>query len=255
MKKVFLLGSTLILSFALIFGLTGCDEKKDTFIIATEAGYAPFEYVGEGGKIEGVDIDISKAIAEKLGKELEIKNMAFKAALESGQAGKVDMVAACVTITDERKEKMDFSTPYFDSSQVAIVNVNEPIFEDYKKDELKDKIIGVQHGSVADTWVKEHVQNAKEVRKYDMLSIAASDLKQNKLDLIIADKLVAQQMIAKSDGAFTLANGAVVEGEQIGLAIPKGNDELLKTINEVIDELKANGKIDEFFKKHNEISE
>ncbi len=287
MKKVFLLTPMLIITLALSVGLTACSgneaeqaakeddkataevnedkaaeqkpaedtdvpaEAKDDskLIVATEAGFAPYEYIGDDGEIVGVDIDIAQAIADKLGKELVIKNMSFDGALMDVSNGKVDMVAAGVSVTDERKEVMDFSEPYYTSYQVLMVNSENPAFEKTTLENLNGKIVGAQQGTIGDFWITDETD--AEVKRYTELAVAAMDLKQGKIDAIILGNVVAKEMIAANGGGMKIAEGDPILNDDTALALPKDSDEDFKnTVNEVINELKESGKIDEFFNNH-----
>jgi len=149
MKKR-IIGVITFIVFTMLF-VTGCKSKKDTIIVGTEAGFAPYEYL-EGDEVVGVDMDIAKAIADYLGKELVIKNMDFKGALAAVQSGQVDFVAAGVSVDEERMKVMDFSVDYVDSTEVVVVNKENPMVSSI--DDLDGKIIGVQEGNIADFWVE-----------------------------------------------------------------------------------------------------
>ncbi len=289
MKKSFTITMSLILSLFLMFSLSACGEKKDNdtakddnksvndeqnkdaedkekedgkkdaneneaednyLIVATEAGFPPFEYMTDSGEIVGIDIDIAQAIADKLGKELKIKNMAFDGALLEVKNGKVDMVAAGVSVTEDRKKNMDFSEPYFESYQVLIVNAENPRIEEATKENIKGKIIGVQQGSVGDIWITDETEPA-EIKRFAELAIAAMQLEQDKLDAVILDNVVAKEMADNSGGKLKILDGDSILKEAIAIALPKdAPDEFKNAVNEVIIELKDSGKIDELFEKH-----
>lgn len=220
------------------------EGDADTIIVGTEAGFAPYEYM-EGNEIVGVDIDIANAIAEHLGKELVIKNMDFDGALMAVQNGKVDFVAAAVSVDEERAKVMDFSIDYIDSTEVVVVNKEAPAVADI--DDLDGKIIGVQQGNIADFWVEENT-DAKEIKRYTKFAQAAEDLKNGKIDCIVMDEFPAQEMVA-ANPELTILDGVLFE-DKYAIAVDKGNTELLDEINKVIKQLKDDGKIDEFFAKH-----
>ena len=134
--------------------------------VGTEAGFAPYEYL-VGDQVEGVDIDISQAIADKLGVKLVVQNMDFDGALAAVQQGKVDIVAAGVSVSPDREKVMDFSDKYVDSSDVIVVNAASPAVKESSADALKDLTVGVQQGNIADLWVS-NPDNAspKSVQRY-----------------------------------------------------------------------------------------
>jgi polar amino acid transport system substrate-binding protein len=222
----------------------GCGSKKETIIVGTEAGFAPYEYM-KGNEVVGVDMDIAKAIADHLGKELEIRNMDFDGALLAVQNGTVDFVAAGVSVDEERALVMDFSIDYVDSTEVVVVNKDNPTVASI--DDLDGKIIGVQQGNIADFWVEENVE-AKEIKRYTKFAQAAEDLKNGKIDCIVMDQFPAEDMVA-TNPELTILDGVLFE-DKYAIAVKKGNKELLDEINKVIEKLKDEGKIDEFMANH-----
>jgi ABC-type amino acid transport/signal transduction systems, periplasmic component/domain len=261
MKKLGILALLAITSF----GLIACSKEKEsvgteaevtddkgekkTLIIGTEAGFAPYEYM-EGTEVVGVDMDICQAIATAMGAELEIRNMDFDGALLAVQQGQIDLAAAGISITEERQQIMDFSDYYVDSSVVIVVNTAEPAVTESSADALKDKIVGVQQGNTADLWVSdiEEVQPA-EIRRYTKFAQAADDLKNNKIDVIVMDELPALELVSLTEGLM-IVEGDPLFVEQYAIAVKKGNQELLDQVNEVIAQLIADGKIDEFIANH-----
>lgn len=219
-------------------------NKQDTIIVGTEAGFAPYEYM-EGDQVVGIDMDIAQAIADALGKKLEIKNMDFDGALLAVQNGTIDFVAAGVSVDEERARVMDFSVDYVDSTEVVVVNKKTPAVESV--DDLTDKIIGVQQGNIADFWVEENVE-AKEIRRYTKFAQAAEDLKNNRIDCIVMDQFPAEDMVA-ANPELVILNGVLFQ-DKYAIAVTKGNTELLDEINKVIEQLKADGKIEEFTANH-----
>jgi len=226
--------------------LVACGKKKETLIVGTEAGFAPYEYM-EGDKVVGIDMDIAQAIADAMGKELEIKNMDFDGALLEVQQGKIDLVAAGVSIDADRALVMDFSDEYVNSKDVVIVNKANPMVA--SKDDLNDKIIGVQQGNIADFWVS-NVENvtAKEVKRYTKFAQAAEDLKNSKIDCIVMDIYPAQELVGANE-ELTILDGTLFE-DKYAIAVKKGNTKLLEQINKVIAQLTEDGKIEEFTANH-----
>lgn len=246
-----------VVTAVLVGSLGACGTKeKDTsdegkqvateskLIVGTEAGFAPYEYM-QGNEVVGIDMDIAKAIADAMGRELEIKNMDFDGALLAVQNGTVDFVAAGVSVDEERKQVMDFSVDYVNSTEVVIVNKENPAVANVE--DLTDKIIGVQQGNIADFWVEENVE-AKEIKRYTKFAQAAEDLKNGKLDCVVMDKFPAEDMVA-ANPELAILDGTLFE-DKYAIAVKKGNKELLDKINEVIEQLKADGKIEEFTANH-----
>lgn len=250
----------LLLTGAMVLALAACGnsaEKEEDgitsdgkLIVGTEAGFAPYEYL-EGDEVVGVDMDIAKAIADELDLELEIQNMDFDGALIAVQQGKVDIVAAGVSVDPEREKVMDFSENYVDSTEVVVVNAETKAVTTTEAAGLVGKKIGVQQGNIADLWVSntDNVEKA-EITRYTKFTQAAEDLKNNKIDCIVMDEVPAKEMVASSDGKLAIVEGDPLFVDQYAIALKKGNKELLEKVNEVIKELKEDGSIDKFIAAH-----
>ena len=248
MKKII----SLALAGVVALSITACGEKKsesDTLIVGTEAGFAPYEYM-KGKEVVGIDMDIAKAIADDMGKELKIKNMEFDGALASVASGKVDFVAEGVSINEKRKKTMDFSHEYVDSTEVIVVNGENPAISGKVSGEsLNGKVVAVQQGNIADSWVSnEENCKPKEVKRYTKFAQASEDLKNNKVDCIVMDKYPAEKLISENK-ELKILDGVLFE-DKYAIAVKKGNKELLDKINKVIDKLIADGKIEEFTANH-----
>lgn len=252
-KKVagILLAGTMMISMAACGGKEE-GAKSEKLIVGTEAGFAPYEYM-KGNEVVGIDMDIAKAIADEMGKELEIKNMDFDGALAAVQSGKVDFVAAGVSISPEREEAMDFSNEYVNSTEVIVVNKENPAVtpagEELAGSDLDGKVVAVQQGNIADIWVSNKDNcNPKEVKRYTKFAQAAEDLKNGKIDCIVMDQYPAEELVA-ANGTLTTLDGTLFE-DKYAIAVKKGNKELLDEINKVIDKLVEEGKIEEFTANH-----
>ncbi len=243
---------TVLMCAAMTLSMAACGsdnasaKNDDKIYVGTEAGFAPYEYMS-GDQVVGVDMDIAQAIADALGKELVIKNMDFDGALNAVQQGQVDFVAAGVSVDEERQKVMDFSHNYVDSSDVVIVNASADTVK--TNEDIADKIVGVQQGNIADIWMTNNYPDA-QVKRYTKFVQAAEDLKNNKIDAIVMDLYPAQELVATNPELKILDEENPVFVDQYAIAVKKGNQELLDQINEVIDQLIANGKIEEFTAKH-----
>lgn len=256
MKKVV----CLLLAAVTAVSLAGCGKSSDDnkLIVGTEAGFAPYEYM-QGDKVVGIDMDISQAIADAMGKKLVIKNMDFQGALAAVGSGKVDFVAAGVSIDEKRKKTMDFSHEYVSSTEVVVVNKDSSNVTSVK--DLNNKIIGVQEGNIADFYVSNPdnvTTDSKNIKRYSKFVQAAEDLKNNKIDCIVMDQYPAQELVAANDSLTTLkkddGTDDVLFEDKYAIAVKKGNKELLNKINEVIDQLIKDGKIEEFTANHTKAS-
>lgn len=236
MKKFMLLVMSILL-------LTGCKRDDNKLILATEAGFAPYEYY-QDGEIVGVDIDIAREIAASLGKELVIKDVSFDFIINEIKSGKSDIGAAGMSITKERLEEVDFSVEYAVSNQVVIVPMDSKITS---IDQISNHRIAVQLGTVADSYVNENYKDATVIRQKKYLSMV-EDLKAGKVDLIIMDLLPANEIIKSNEGLKILDEYLFTD--KYGMAIKKGNKELLDKVNDVLTRLMSEGKIEEYTIKH-----
>ena len=236
MKKFMLLVMSILL-------LTGCKRDDNKLILATEAGFAPYEYY-QDGEIVGVDIDIAREIALSLGKELVIKDVSFDFIINEIKSGKSDIGAAGMSITKERLEEVDFSVEYAVSNQVVIVPMDSKITS---IDQISNQRIAVQLGTVADSYVNENYKDATVIRQKKYLSMV-EDLKAGKVDLIIMDLLPANEIVKSNDGLKILDEYLFTD--KYGMAIKKGNKELLDKVNDVLTRLMSEGKIEEYTIKH-----
>lgn len=237
MKKLVILGLFILL-------LCGCKKDEDTIIMVTEAGFAPYEYY-ENGEVVGVDIDIAKEIAKHLGKKLVIKDIDFDSIINELNSGKADFALAGMSILPERLEQVDFSLEYAVSKQVVVAlknNTNIKTIED-----LKNKKIAVQLGSVADIYASSDIEGAKVIQQKKFLS-AAQDVKSGKADCLIMDALPASELV-KNNEDLTILNIELFT-DKYAAAVAKGNTSLLREINSVLEELMQEGKIEEYTMNH-----
>ncbi len=222
------------------------EEAKEaaggTLIMGTNAEFPPYEYY-ENNEIVGIDAEIAKAIADKLGMELQIEDMAFDAIVPAVTSGKVDFGAAGMTVTEERLQSVDFTDTYANSNQVAIVQNDSEIAG---SEDLKGKLIGVQLGTTGDALATE-IEGAT-VERYNKGLEAVQSLKQGKIDAVVIDQATAEAFAKNTDGIKLLEEK--MSEEEYAIALKKGNTELLEKMNGAIEELKADGTIDEIVAKY-----
>lgn len=231
-----------IFLFLIAFVITGCGRNENEIIMVTEAGFAPYEYY-EDGEIVGVDIDIAREIAKYFNKDLVVRDIDFDSIINELNSGKADFAIAGMSITPEREEEVDFSIEYVVSNQVVVVKKSSNI----TMNDISNKRIAVQLGSVADTYVSENLKKATVIQQKKYLSMV-EDLKADKVDLIIMDNLPAQKIILENDNLKIL--DGYLFSDSYGIAVKSGNEELLKGINEVLENLIKENKIEEFVINH-----
>ena len=219
--------------------LTTVEAGKLT--MATNAAFPPYEMTTDAGEFEGIDIDTAKAIAEKLGLELQIDDMDFDAALLSVQQGKADIVMAGVTVTDERKAVMDFSDSYATGIQSIIVPEGSDITS---PDDLAGK--KTQRGTTGYIYCSDDFGDDAVVAYDDGLT-AVQALKNGQVDAVVIDNAPAQEFVAANPGLVILDTSYAEEDYAIGLA--KGSA-LEDAVNAALEELKADGTLQSIVDKY-----
>ena len=221
--------------------LTTVEAGKLT--MATNATFPPYEMTTDSGEIEGIDVDTAKAIAEKLGLELQIDDMDFDAALLSVQQGKADIVMAGVTVTDERKAVMDFSDSYATGIQSIIVPNGSDIAS---PDDLEGKKIGTQRGTTGYIYCSDDFGDDAVVAYDDGLT-AVQALKNGQVDAVVIDNAPATEYVAANPGLVILDTSYAEEDYAIGMA--KGSA-LEDAVNAALEELKADGTLQSIVDKY-----
>ena len=217
------------------------DALADGVLTAgTNAEFPPFEYVGDDGEADGFDIALIKAIGEKLGVEVKVENMEF-ASLVSSIGTKIDVAIAGMTVTDERKQTVDFSDSYYEAVQYVILPEGSEIAT---ADDLKNKKIGVQLGTTGD-FIAEEIEGA-ETSQYNKAVDAVNDLVNGRLDCVIIDKNPALVFESKFEGQVTAVDGVQFDfaPEEYAIALPKGDTALAEKLNTALQELKDDGTFD-----------
>ena len=221
--------------------LTTVEAGKLT--MATNATFPPYEMTTDSGELEGIDVDTAKAIAEKLGLELQIDDMDFDAALLSVQQGKADIVMAGVTVTDERKAVMDFSDSYATGIQSIIVPNDSDIAS---PDDLAGKTIGTQRGTTGYIYCSDDFGD-ENVVAYDDGLTAVQALNNGQVDAVVIDNAPAQEFVAANPGLKVLDTSYAEEDYAIGMA--KGSA-LEDAVNKALEELKADGTLQAIVDKY-----
>lgn len=213
---------------------TTIEEGK--LIMSTNAAFPPYEMVADDGSIEGIDVEIAGAIAEKLGLELVVEDMDFDAALLAVQEGKSDIIMAGVSVTEDRLMVMNFSDTYATGVQSVIVKEGS----DVTMDNLADKMIGTQRGTTGYIYASDDYGD-DHVTAYDNGASAVQALLNGQVDCVIIDNAPAQEFVAANPG-LTLLDGAWVE-EEYAIGLNKDNTALLEAVNAALAELTADGTV------------
>lgn len=247
---------TLALGATLAAGsLASCGNSKDELVMVTEASFEPFESLDEDGNFVGIDIEIAKAFAESQGKELKINNIEFDAILPAIQTGKADFAAAGMTVTETRKQTVDFTDTYYSASQVVIVKKNSTYASMTTKDAIETALnqsgitIGCQSGTTGNSYIvgDEDLEFAglknAECQAFTTGYLACQSLQNGQIDAIIIDNEPAKLYLKNYSDLMILP--VTLTEEDYAMAVQKGNTELLEKLNAFIKDIKENGKLKE----------
>ena len=213
------------------------ETSADVLVMGTNAAFPPYEFVADDGSYAGIDVEIATAVAEKLGKTLEIKDMEFDSLIPAVAGGSIDFVMAGLTVTDERKETVNFSETYSTGIQVIIVKEGSEIAS---VDDLEGKKIGVQAGTTGDIYATGDY-GQENVSQFNNGSLAVQALINGQVDCVIIDNEPAKNFVAANEGLTILETEYTVE--DYAAAFAKENTELLDQFNAALAELTADGTI------------
>lgn len=243
-----------------VFALAGCGSSggeakggvplvhAGQLTVCSDVPYAPFEDFDTSAPsgFKGFDVDIVTQIAKDLGTKLVIQKSSFDP-LQSGatlNAGQCDLGASAMTITDQRKKHIDFSTPYYDSKQSLLVPAGSSI---HSIADLAGKTLGVQKATTGATYAEEHVKNAKKIVAMDNDGVEFQALKAGNVDALLQDLPV--NLLHTTDGKFKVVQ-TYSTGEQYGLAVKKGNTKLLDAVNKSLAKMKSDGQYQKLYDKY-----
>ncbi len=242
MKKLTLLGISVLMLASLVF--TSCSSTPMKIQVATDATWFPFEYINDQtGQIEGFDIDVMNAIAERENLQIEFINVGFDPLLAGMAQGTYDCAISSITITAERQKAMLFSDPYFTAGQIVVVLKGNTSFT--SKDNLTGDV-GAQLGTTGAMEVEK--LTGVSLKTYDDIGLAFQDLMNGQINAVICDVPVAQGYVgANPDNLKTI--GEMFTTEQYGIAVAKGKTDLLAKINAGIKAIIEAGLIEQFTTK------
>ena len=263
-KNVLIIMMALVLAFAMTACGGGSDEggsaadasaasltaEEGVLHMATNATFPPYENVSDDGGFEGIDIDIAQAIADELGLELVVDDMDFSSILTAVQGGKADIAMAGMTVTDERKESVDFTVPYTTAVQVVIVPEDSPI---KTIDDLANaNMIGCQEGTTGYIYCsappEEDGYGEDHVTAYTSGPVAVQALVAGKVDAVVIDQEPAKQYVAANPGLKILETEFAVEDYAIGIS--KDNPELYEAVNDALQKLIDDGTVQSIIDKY-----
>lgn len=246
MKKIL----SLLVAILLCLALTACSSnseqaQKKTLVMATEATFQPYEYY-DGDTIIGIDVDIAKAIAEKMGAELEVVDVEFDSIIPGVMSGKYDFGAAGMTVTDERLEQVNFSDSYATGVQVVVVNEDSAItsIDNLFDESIEGLTIGTQAGTTGFLYATWDIEEAGlgTVKSFQKYTDVAQALLNKQIDCILMDNEPAKAICQNNPSLKIIDSEYAVE--DYAIAIAKENTELLDQMNAALNELIADGTVE-----------
>jgi polar amino acid transport system substrate-binding protein len=223
---------------------------KEYLVVGTSPDFPPFEYIDEAGNVVGFDIDLIRLLAQRAGyKDIRIVTMDFDSLIPALTQGKIDVIAAGMTITEERKKVVDFTDPYWEADQAILVR-RDSGFTPKSVDDLEGKIVGVQTGTTGADYVKSYAEEhgiQLTVKEYSSFVLAVQDLVNGRVDAVVVDSPVAKMFEQK----YPVTIAAIIKtGEQYGFAVRKGNTMLLQALNQALHEVKNSPEWNELIEKY-----
>jgi polar amino acid transport system substrate-binding protein len=228
-----------------VLATTGCQSSGQTLVVGTSADYEPFEYIGDDGEFTGFDIELMEEIADRMGRELEWQDIAFDGLIGALQSGKIDAIIAAMSATPEREEQVDFTDPYFIGADAIIVAEDSGISIS-KNEDMAGYQVGVQSGTIQEEWIDENIE--AELSRYERAEQAIMDLQSGRIEIVAMDYYAAQSFIEQ--GGIQLALQTEFAGEHMAIAVQDGNTELQEELDQIIDELQAEGFIEDLALKY-----
>lgn len=247
MKKLSFILVSLLLVMAVL--LSACSQKATTgqvVKVATDATFKPFEYTDDAGNLIGIDIELMDMIAEKAGFTIEWVNLPFDSALAGISECQYDASIAAISITDDRKEAMLFSDPYMTAGLVVVVSANNDTIQGM--DDLVGLTVAAQLGTTGEL-AAQAIENVT-YKPYDSYELAFLDLANGQIDAVVADSPVAAGYVKANPDSIKMV-GDIFDSADYGIAFCKDKTELRDQVNTVLNELIAEGVVDDLSKKYN----
>lgn len=229
------------------------DSSNVTYIVGSDATYAPFEYQDDKGQVIGFSQEVMQAVADKAGIKVQFVNKPWEGIFETLNTGDSDIVSSSVTITEERKAQMDFSEPYFEATQMIAINDGKGAdiksFADLNNGKY---LVSVQTGTTGDIVSQKLLgADSKQIKRFESMPLALKELLAGGVDVSVGDNGVVQNFVTNNPGAkLRTVVDPTFEKEHYGFAVKKGrSDDLLSKINTGLAGIKSDGTYDKIYAK------
>ncbi len=235
MLKKLIFASLIVAGAIASGGHAGAQDK--TIKIATEGAYPPFNGKDASGALIGFDVDIARALCEEMKAKCEIVGQDWDGMIPALEAKKYDAIAASMSITDERKQKVAFTDPYYSNYLRVVTKKGSGITG---PESLKGKTVGAQRSTVASTYSEDKLGRGSTVKLYDTQTAAYSDLEAGRLDALVSDVYPAYDWLKDKPG-FEFVGDKIDLNDKIGIAVRKDDKELLASLNNALKTIRENG--------------
>ncbi|SDE85604.1 ABC transporter substrate-binding protein [Rhodospira trueperi] len=240
--------TALALAVAATVAFAGPAVAEEPLRIGTEGAYPPFNMVDENGDLHGFDIDIANALCAEMERECTFVIQDWDGIIPGLLAGKYDAIVASMSVTEERKQAVDFTNKYWTNKLQFIAPTDVDL--DISPEGMAGKTVGAQRATISAQWVEENLPGV-EIKLYDTQENAYLDLASGRIDAIIADMLVNYEWLQSDAGAdFEFKGEPVFENDLIAIALRKGNADLVEEINAAIDAIVEDGTYAEINAKY-----
>lgn len=250
MKKLMLCLAGLLLAGSLFANGSKEAEGSKSYVFAADATWPPLEFVDEKGNLTGFEVELMPLVGKEVGADFVVKNIPWDTIFAGLANGAYDGVSSGVTVTDERKKTMDFSTPILSNGQVVIIQSKDSSAVKGIKDLPSKAKVGVQIGTTGDFSLADY---DVDIKRYDDIGLAIEDMLNGNLDACVCDSLIASDFVLANDnykGKLAIA-GEPFTQEDIAIAVKKGNSALLKMVNDGLAAMEKDGSLAELKKKWN----
>lgn len=235
-KKVMGLALAAVATFGL---LSTSVSAADQIRIGTEGAYPPFNFVDNNGELQGFDVDIAKAVCERMGAECTFVKQDWDGIIPALLGQKFDALVASMSITPERQEAVDFTDKYY-TNKLQFIGKTDVAF-DPSAAALKGKAIGAQRATISGDWLEKNRPEA-DIKLYDTQENAYLDLASGRLEGVLGDALVNYEWLQSDAGkGFEFKGEPVFDGDLIAIAVRKGDDSLREKLNKAIADIVADG--------------
>lgn len=236
----------LILAAAALAAMTVA-AVADPVRLATEGAYPPFNYVDDNGNVAGFDVEVGNELCARAGLECTWVVNEWDTLLPNLNAGNYDAIIADMTITEERRKTIEFTQNYFPPDPSTYLSKAGTTF-DYAA--LSGVRIGSQSGTIQDTWLEDNLVDDNTLLTFDTVDQAVADLNAGNVDLVLAEDSYVGDTVAGSNGALKADGPKIMIGEGAGIGVRKADTQLLRTLNDALEDMKADGWLDALIAKY-----